>query len=62
MYIEQSPFATNRINQQLAQRDAGICTDCGLEDADTTRFDGMFCKGCADSLLHLWNGNWAEKE
>ena len=48
MHIEVSPFANYRTNQQLAQRDAGICSDCGLEDADATRFDGMFCKGCAD--------------
>ena len=52
MHIEQSPFANYRIRQQAAQKAAGICTDCGLEDADTTRFDGMFCKRCAD---------WAEK-
>jgi len=49
MHIElDSPFAQYRLREQLAQKSAGICTDCGLEDADTTRFDGMYCTGCAD--------------
>ena len=47
MHVEQSPFAQYRLREQVAQKSAGICTDCG-EDADTTRFDGMYCTGCAD--------------
>ncbi len=48
MHVEQSPFAAMQLRYSIANKTAGICTDCGLEDADTTRFDGMFCTGCAD--------------
>ena len=49
MHIElDSPFAQYKLREQVAQKSAGICTDCGLEDSDSTRFDGMYCTGCAD--------------
>ena len=51
-HIEQSPFADRRLLEQVALKAAGDCTDCGLEPADTTRFDGMYCENCA---------NWAEQ-
>ena len=41
-------YAANRMQQVIADKASGICTDCGLEDADATRFDGMYCTGCAD--------------
>ena len=41
-------YAANRMQQVIADKASGICTDCGLEDADATRFDGMYCTSCAD--------------
>jgi hypothetical protein len=49
MHIDtESPFAQYRIREVLQQKASGICTDCGLEDADATRFDGMYCTSCAN--------------
>ena len=48
MHVEQSPFAAMQLRYSIANKTAGICTDCGLEDADPTRFDAMFCTSCAD--------------
>ena len=41
-------YAANRMRQVIADKAVGICTDCGLEDADATRFDGMYCVYCAN--------------
>ena len=46
----ESPFARTQLNNAIANKASGICTECELEKANDPRFDGQYCTACADYL------------